>query len=142
MKRFLYIIRTKHNHILGFGVASIPSKRLQDYVSHSACKQEFDCLYFGDKTDIDALEDYIKNEWMHIRLDINGRWKWEWINPESGKTVQDLIDLIDAKIKGHPMPSVRKLKSELLPFKNYYSKSEITKQNLCYNPEKYLESII
>lgn len=142
MKRFLYIILTKHNNILGFGVAAIPGKRLQDYVSHSACKQEFACLYFGDKTDIDALEKYIKNAWMNIRLDINGRWKWEWINPESGKTVNDLIKLVDAKIKGHPMHSVKKLKSDLLPFKNYYSKSEITTQNLCHDPNKYLESVI
>lgn len=142
MKRFLYIIQTKHNNILGFGVAATPGKRLQDYVSHSACKQEFACLYFGNKTDIDALEEYIKNEWMHIRLDINGRWKWEWIDPASGKTIQDLIDLVDSKIKGHPMPSVHKLKAELLPFKNYYSKTEITNQNLSYSPAKYLQPVV
>jgi len=137
--RFLYIILTKHNNILGFGVCAVPGKRLQDYVAHSASKQEFACLYYGNKTEIDALEQYIKNEWMNIRLDINGKWKWEWIDPMSGKTVQNLIDLVDEKIKGHPMTSVRKLKKDLLPFKNYYSKTDITKNKLDFNPDNYLE---
>lgn len=139
MKRFLYIIQTKHNGILGFGVCASPGRRLQDYVAHSACKQEFACLYYGDKTDIDALEDYIKNEWMDIRLDINGRWKWEWIDPAAGKSVKDIVELVDNKIKGHPMPSVRKLKEELLPFKNYYSKTDVNKESLDYDPDRYLE---
>ena len=139
MKRFLYIILTQHNNILGFGVCATPGKRLQDYVAHSACKQEFACLYYGNKTEIDALEDYIKNEWMNIRLDINGKWKWEWIDPKSGKTVDELISLVDDKIKGHPMHSVRKLKQEFLPFKNYYSKTEIKKDKLDFDPNKYLE---
>ena len=139
MKRFLYIMLTKHNNTLGFGVCATPGKRLQDYVAHSACVQEFACLYYGDKTDIDALEDHIKNAWMNIRLNINGKWKWEWIDPASGKTVQDLTDLVDAKIKGHPMLSVRKLKKDLLPFKNYYSKTPIKKDTLDYDPDRYLE---
>ena len=139
MKRFLYIMLTKHNNTLGFGVCATPGKRLQDYVAHSACVQEFACLYYGDKTDIDALEDHIKNAWMNIRLNINGKWKWEWIDTASGKTVQDLVNLVDAKIKGHPMLSVRKLKKELLPFKNYYSKTPIKKDTLDYDPDRYLE---
>jgi hypothetical protein len=130
---------TKHNNTLGFGVCATPGKRLQDYVAHSACVQEFACLYYGDKTDIDALEDHIKNAWMNIRLNINGKWKWEWIDTASGKTVQDLVNLVDAKIKGHPMLSVRKLKKELLPFKNYYSKTPIKKDTLDYDPDRYLE---
>ncbi len=142
MKRFLYIMLTKHNNTLGFGVCATPGKRLQDYVAHSACKQEFACLYYGDKTEIDALEDYIKNEWMDIRLDINGKWKWEWIDPSSGKTVQDIVKLVDDKIKGHPMRSVRKLKKELLPFKNYYSKTDIKKDKLDFSPDTYLEPSI
>lgn len=142
MKRFLYIIQTKHNDILGFGVCATPGKRLQDYVAHSACKQEFACLYYGDKTDIDALETFIKNEWMDIRLDINGRWKWEWIDPDSGKTIADLVALVDSKIVSHPMYSVGKLKPELLPFKNYYSKTDIKKDNLDYNPAQYLDFLV
>lgn len=142
MKRFLYIIQTKHNDILGFGVCATPGKRLQDYVAHSACKQEFACLYYGDKTDIDALETFIKNEWMDIRLDINGRWKWEWIDPDSGKTVADLVALVDSKIVSHPMYSVGKLKPELLPFKNYYSKTDIKKDNLDYEPAQYLDFLV
>jgi hypothetical protein len=139
MKRFLYIIRTKHNDILGFGVCATPGRRLQNYVSHSACKQEFACLYYGNKTEIDALENFIKNEWMNIRLNINGKWKWEWIDPLSNKTVDDIVELVDNKIEGHPMRSVRKLHKELLPFTNYYSKSDITKDNLDHDPDKYLE---
>ena len=142
MKRFLYIIQTKHNNILGFGVCATPGKRLQDYVAHSACKQEFACLYYGDKTDIDALETFIKNEWMDIRLDINGRWKWEWIDPDSGKTIADLVALVDSKIVSHPMYSVGKLKPELLPFKNYYSKTDIKKDNLDYEPAQYLDFLV
>ena len=139
MKRFLYIIQTKHNNILGFGVCATPGKRLQDYVAHSACKQEFACLYYGDKTDIDALEKFIKNEWDHLRLDINGKWKWEWIDPEAGKTVTELVALVDSKIVSHPMPSVGKLKPEHWPFKNYYSKTDIRKDVLDFNPAQFLE---
>jgi len=139
MKRFLYIIQTKHNNILGFGVCATPGKRLQDYVAHSACRQEFACLYYGDKTDIDALEKFIKNEWDHLRLDINGKWKWEWIDPEAGKTVTELVALVDSKIVSHPMPSVGKLKQEFLPFKNYYSKTDIRKDVLDFNPAQFLE---
>lgn len=139
MKRFLYIIQTKHNNILGFGVCAVPGKRLQDYVSHSACPQEFACLYYGDQTDIDAIEDYIKNEWSNLRLNINGKWKWEWIDPDTNKTVDDLIALVDSKIIGHPMASVGKLKPEYLPFKNYYSKTDIKKSTIDYAPDKFLD---
>ena len=139
MKRFLYIIKTKHNNTLGFGVCATPGKRLQDYVAHSACKQEFACLYYGDKTDIDALEDYIKNEWSNLRLNINGKWKWEWIDPETGKTVDDLVALVDSKIVGHPMKSVGKLKPQHLPFKNYYSKTIIRKSVLDFNLGEFLD---
>lgn len=139
MKRFLYIIQTKHNNILGFGVCATPGKRLQDYVAHSACKQEFACLYYGEKTDIDALEKYIKNEWSNLRLNINGKWKWEWIDPEANKSVDDLIELVDSKIIGHPMKDVGKLKPEYLPFKNYYSKTDIKKAVLDYDPNTFLE---
>ena len=139
MKRFLYIIQTKHNNILGFGVCATPGKRLQDYVAHSACKQEFACLYYGDKTDIDALEDYIKNEWSNIRLNINGKWKWEWIDPEANKSVDELIALVDSKIVGHPMTNVGKLKSDFLPFKNYYSKTPIRKDVLAFDPHSFLK---
>lgn len=139
MKRFLYIIKTKHNDTLGFGVCATPGERLQSYVAHSACKQEFACLYYGDKTEIDALEDYIKNEWSNIRLHINGKWKWEWIDPESNKTLDDLIALVDSKIVGHPMKSVGKLKQEHLPFKNYYSKTDIKKSTINFNPNKFLD---
>jgi hypothetical protein len=96
-------------------------------------------LYYGDKTDIDALEDYIKNEWSNLRLNINGKWKWEWIDPETGKTVDDLVALVDSKIVGHPMKSVGKLKPEHLPFKNYYSKTDIRKSVLDFNPGKFLD---
>lgn len=139
MKRFLYIIQTKHNNILGFGVCATPGKRLQDYVAHSACKQEFACLYYGEKTDIDALENYIKNEWSNVRLNINGKWKWEWIDPEANKSVEDLIALVDSKIVGHPMTSVGKLKADYLPFKNYYSKTPIRKDVLDFDPYAFLE---
>ena len=139
MKRFLYIIQTKHNNILGFGVCATPGKRLQDYVAHSACKQEFACLYYGEKTDIDALEKYIKNEWSNLRLNINGKWKWEWIDPKANKSVDDLIELVDSKIIGHPMKDVGKLKPEYLPFKNYYSKTDIKKAVLDYDPNTFLE---
>jgi hypothetical protein len=139
VKRFLYIIQTKHNNILGFGVCATPGKRLQDYVAHSACKQEFACLYYGDKTDIDALEKYIKNEWSNLRLNINGKWKWEWISPDANKSVDDLIALVDSKIVGHPMKGVGKLKPEYLPFKNYYSKTDIKKAVLDYDPTTFLE---
>lgn len=139
MKRFLYIIQTKHNNILGFGVCATPGKRLQDYVAHSACKQEFACLYYGEKTDIDALEKYIKNEWSNLRLNINGKWKWEWIDPEANKTVDDLIALVDSKIVGHPMKSVGKFKAEHLPFKNYYSKTDIKKSTIDFDPDKFLD---
>ena len=138
MKRFLYIIQTKHNNILGFGVCANPGKRLQDYVAHSACKQEFACLYYGEKTDIDALEKYIKNEWSNLRLNINGKWKWEWIDSSSNKTIDDLIALVDSKIVGHPMSSVGKLKPDYLPFKNYYSKTDIRKDVLDFNTDKFL----
>ena len=139
MKRFLYIIQTKHNNILGFGVCATPGKRLQDYVAHSACKQEFACLYYGEKTDIDALEKYIKNEWSNLRLNINGKWKWEWIDSDANKTVSDLVALVDIKIIGHPMKSVGKLKPEHLPFKNYYSKTDIKKSTIDYDPDKFLD---
>jgi hypothetical protein len=139
VKRFLYIIQTKHNNILGFGVCAAPGKRLQDYVAHSACKQEFACLYYGEKTDIDALEKYIKNEWSNLRLNINGKWKWEWIDSDANKSVSDLVALVDSKIIGHPMKSVGKLKPEHLPFKNYYSKTDIKKSTIDYDPDKFLD---
>jgi len=86
-------------------------------VAHSAAKQEFYQLYYGPKSDIDALETYIKNEWMPYRLDINGSWKLEWFDPKHKKSCQ------------------------ALPFKNYYSKSDITKVNLDHDPDKYLQKI-
>ena len=47
----------------------------------------------------------------------------------------------DDKITGHPMPDVRKLADIYVPFKNYYSKSDIIKANLDHDPDKYLQKI-
>ena len=137
--RFLYIIDHTAG-VLGFGVATTPTKRLHMYSEHSGgIAQQFYQLYYGPKTDIDALETHIKNEWAPFIQIRNGKHRQEWLDPEHNKTPQELEQLVDDKIIGHPMKDVKKLIDRYTPFKMSYS--EISKANLNHDPDKYLQKI-
>lgn len=142
--KFLYIIQGSLKKTIGFGITKSPRHRLNKYVSHMEGEpQEFAYLYYGPDSDIHALEKFIKNEWYNIRKNTNGAkgWVTEWIENSSGKTISDLLSLVDYKIITHHMTEVGRVKAEFLPFKNYYSKTEISSREFHYNPEQYLDFI-
>lgn len=139
MNEFFYIILTSHNNTLGYGITSDPRSRLQDYVGMSAAEQEFSVLYYGSKSDIFALEDIVKQRWANYGLRYNS-WRLEWINPKHNKSIEDLVGLVNQIVLANNL-EIKKIKSDFLPFTDYWAKSSINRKTIDANPDHYLEQI-
>jgi len=116
--KWFYIIQTSHNDTLGFGITIHLSKRLVDgYINPSAAKQEFSKLYYGENLHINQLEKYIKRFYSMKRLNFtNTRTrKLEWIDPKHNISMQELINVVEDRIVGFPLP-INRIKNKFLPF--------------------------
>jgi hypothetical protein len=116
--KWFYIIKTSHNDTLGFGITIHLSKRLVDgYINPSAAKQEFSKLYYGEDLHINQLEKYIKRFYSTKRLNFtNTRTrKLEWIDPKHNILMQELVDVVEDRIVGCPLP-IKRIKNKFLPF--------------------------
>lgn len=131
---------TSHNGTLGYGITSDPQSRLQDYVSHSAAEQEMVKLYYGEDIAINVLENYVSNQWKPFRKKFNG-WLLEWLDPIHNLTVEDMVTLVEDKIKGHPL-SIKRVNADFLPFTNYYGGADVCKENINLSPDTYLTQIV
>jgi predicted GIY-YIG superfamily endonuclease len=116
--KWFYIIKTSHNDTLGFGITTHLAKRLVDgYCNPSAAKQEFALLYYGENLHINQLEKYVKRYYFKQRLNFtNTRTrKLEWIDPIHKVSMQDLVDVVEDRITGFPLP-IKRIRKKFLPF--------------------------
>ena len=138
--KWFYIIKTSHNDILGFGITAHLSKRLVDgYCNPSAAKQQFTKLYYGENLHINQLEKYVKRMYSSKRLNFtNTRTrKLEWIDPKHNTPIEDLIDMVEDRIVGYPLP-IKRIKSKFLP---YTIDNPDVFRTISENPNLFLENI-
>lgn len=138
--KWFYVIKTSHNDTLGFGITIHLSKRLVDgYCNPSAAKQQFSKLYYGENLHINQLEKYIKQVYSSKRLNFtNTRTrKLEWIDPKYDILIDDLIDTVEDRISGYPLP-IKRIKDKFLPYT--LDNPDIFK-TINENPDLFLEQI-
>jgi hypothetical protein len=138
--KWFYIIKTSHNDILGFGITAHLSKRLVDgYCNPSAAKQQFTKLYYGENLHINQLEKYVKRMYSSKRLNFtNTRTrKLEWIDPKHNIPIEDLIDMVEDRIVGYPLP-IKRVRSKFLP---YTIDNPDVFKTISENPNLFLENI-
>jgi hypothetical protein len=138
--KWFYVIKTSHNDTLGFGITIHLSKRLVDgYCNPSAAKQQFSKLYYGENLHINQLEKYIKQVYSNKRLNFtNTRTrKLEWIDPKNDISIEDLIDTVEDRILGYPLP-IKRIRDKFLPYT--LDNPDIFK-TINENPDLFLEQI-
>jgi hypothetical protein len=138
--KWFYVIKTSHNDTLGFGITIHLSKRLVDgYCNPSAAKQQFSKLYYGENLHINQLEKYIKQVYSSKRLNFtNTRTrKLEWIDPKYDISIEDLIDTVEDRISGYPLP-IKRIRDKFLPYT--LDNPDIFK-TINENPDLFLEQL-
>jgi len=138
--KWFYVIKTSHNDTLGFGITIHLSKRLVDgYCNPSAAKQQFSKLYYGENLHINQLEKYIKQVYSNKRLNFtNTRTrKLEWIDPKYDISIEDLIDTVEDRILGYPLP-IKRIRDKFLPYT--LDNPDIFK-TINENPDLFLEQL-
>lgn len=138
--KWFYVIKTSHNDTLGFGITIHLSKRLVDgYCNPSAAKQQFSKLYYGENLHINQLEKYIKQVYSSKRLNFtNTRTrKLEWIDPKNDISIEDLIDTVEDRILGYPLP-IKRIRDKFLPYT--LDNPDIFK-TINENPDLFLEQL-
>ena len=138
--KWFYVIKTSHNDTLGFGITIHLSKRLVDgYCNPSAAKQQFSKLYYGENLHINQLEKYIKQVYSNKRLNFtNTRTrKLEWIDPKYDISIEDLIDTVEDRISGYPLP-IKRIRDKFLPYT--LDNPDIFK-TINENPDLFLEQL-
>ena len=138
--KWFYVIKTSHNDTLGFGITIHLSKRLVDgYCNPSAAKQQFLKLYYGENLHINQLEKYIKQVYSSKRLNFtNTRTrKLEWIDPKYDISIEDLIDTVEDRISGYPLP-IKRIRDKFLPYT--LDNPDIFK-TINENPDLFLEQL-
>jgi len=138
--KWFYIIKTSHNDTLGFGITAHLSKRLVDgYCNPSAAKQQFSKLYYGENLHVNQLEKYIKRVYSSKRLNFtNTRTrKLEWIDPKYDISMQELIEVVEDRIVGYPLP-ISRVKGKFVP---YTLDNPDVFRTITENPDLFLEEI-
>ena len=138
--KWFYVIKTSHNDTLGFGITIHLSKRLVDgYCNPSAAKQQFSKLYYGENLHINQLEKYIKQVYSNKRVNFtNTRTrKLAWIDPKYDISIEDLIDTVEDRILGYPLP-IKRIRDKFLPYT--LDNPDIFK-TINENPDLFLEQL-
>ena len=136
---WLYGIRLSHNDVGGFGKTrerSPRSRLVKGYINHSACLQSFHMLRFGLYQRLESVENFIKSQHRDKSLILIDK-ELEWFTLESAITNQDLVDIVDTRIKQMDFADeVFRIKKEYLPFTH---RTNYT--NLMRDPNVFLEKI-
>lgn len=134
---WFYLLELWHNKIKGFGITSNEERRLRKgYCYPSASMQTFSRLYYGKKTQIQALERWFKNEYRSELLVLIDK-RLEWIDPASYlSNMDDLVKTIESRITTANYGQIYRIRAEHLPFKPspYF-------RDIKTDPDKYLERI-
>jgi hypothetical protein len=134
---WFYILELSHNNIKGFGITTSAERRLKKgYCYPSASIQTFCNLYYGKRSQIQALERWFKNQYRSDLLVLIDR-KLEWIDPNSDlNDLQKMIKIIEDRIVSCNYTEIYRIKKEYLPF----SPSKVFK-DIKDDPAMYLETI-
>jgi hypothetical protein len=134
---WFYILELSHNNIKGFGITTSAERRLKKgYCYPSASIQTFCNLYYGKRSQIQALERWFKNQYRSDLLVLIDR-KLEWIDPNSDlNDLQKMIKIIEDRIVSCNHTEIYRIKKEHLPF----SPSKVFK-DIKDDPAMYLETI-
>jgi hypothetical protein len=134
---WFYLIELWHNHIKGFGITTNEERRLRKgYCYPSASIQEFCHLYYGKRSQIQALERWFKNEHRSELLVLIDR-KLEWIDPSSDlNDMKEMVNTIEDRIVVANYGEIYRVKAQHLPYKPSDYFKDIKK-----NPSYYLEVV-
>ena len=138
-KHYIKLDDNSFTNIIGFGILSSFDKRLKNYIGATGCNQEFAVLYVGPSDLIRELESFVKQKWKHDSLHL-GKWVFEWLDPASNKSLDDLEKFFDDKIAQDQIP-IRKIKREHLPFITGLGKPLYTMKDVKDEPDNYLEPL-
>jgi len=134
---WFYLLELSHNNIKGFGITTNEERRLKKgYCYPSASIQTFCNLYYGKRSQIEALERWFKNQHRSQLLVLIDR-KLEWIDPSSElNDLQKLVSTIEDRIVVCNYTEIYRVKSNHLPYRpsKYFS-------NIKNDPDKFLETI-
>lgn len=134
---WFYLLELWHNKIKGFGITTNEERRLKKgYCYPSASIQTFSHLYYGKRSQIQALERWFKNEHRSELLVLIDR-KLEWIDPGSElNDMQVLIDTIEERIHVCNYDQIYRVKQKHLPYKpgDYF-------KTIKSRPDFYLETV-
>lgn len=132
---WFYVIQLQHNGKWGFGITLNSDSRLRKgYCNPSAEKQVFCHLYYGNYSQITALERHLKNEWKDKMLVLFDD-KLEWIDPKNKINGDDITAFVEERCKAI-YPEIYRIKKEYLPF----SPSKVFK-DIKDDPDKFLEQL-
>lgn len=134
---WFYILELSHNNIKGFGITTSAERRLKKgYCYPSASIQTFCNLYYGKRSQIEALERWFKNQYRSELLVLIDR-KLEWIDPKSDlNDLEKMVKTIEDRIISCNYTEIYRIKKEYLPF----SPSKIFK-DIKDKPNTFLETI-
>jgi hypothetical protein len=134
---WFYLLELSHNKIKGFGITTNEERRLKKgYCYPSASIQTFCNLYYGKRSQIEALERWFKNQYRNQLLILIDR-KLEWIDPNSElNDLQKLVSTIEDRIVVCNYTEIYRVKSNHLPYRpsKYFL-------NIKNDPDKFLETI-
>ena len=134
---WFYMLELLHNNIKGFGITTNEEKRLKKgYCYPSASIQTFCNLYYGKRSQIQALERWFKNQYRSDLLVLIDR-KLEWIDPRSElNDLQKMVKIIEDRILSCNYTEIYRIKKEHLPF----SPSKVFK-DIKDDPALFLEQL-
>jgi len=134
---WFYLLKLTHNQTKGFGITTNVERRLKKgYCYPSASIQSFCNLYYGKRSQIQALERWFKNEYRSELLVLIDR-KLEWIDPKSElNDLQKMVSTIEDRIASCNYTEIYRIKKEHLPF----SPGKVFK-DIKDDPDTFLETI-
>ena len=134
---WFYILELSHNNIKGFGITTSAERRLKKgYCYPSASIQTFCNLYYGKRSQIQALERWFKNQYRSDLLVLIDR-KLEWIDPNSDLyDLQKMVKIIEDRILSCNYTEIYRIKKEHLPFSPGKAFKDIKDK-----PNEFLETI-
>ena len=134
---WFYMLELLHNKIKGFGITTNEERRLRKgYCYPSASIQQFCNLYYGNASQIQALERWFKNEYRSEFLILIDK-KLEWIDPKSElDSILKMVQIIENRIVSSGYDEIFRVKAEHLPFSPGPYFKEIKTR-----PDNFLETI-
>ena len=134
---WFYLLELSHNKTKGFGITTNAERRLRKgYCYPSASIQTFCNLYYGKRSQIEALERWFKKEYRSELLVLIDR-KLEWVRPTSElNDLQKIIQILEDRIVACNYTEIYRVKAKHLPFQpnKYFA-------DIKNDPDKFLEII-